>query len=222
MGVSDIARRADVPTSTAFRLLAYLVEGGFVAKDDTLYRPGDKLFELGNQVAMCRPLVCGSRRPRTSASSTPRSGMTVRMAVLDGTEIVIVNKIVGLRTLPAPTAIGGRTAALCTALGKALLAFQPAERITQLLRGPLPRRTRHSVVNPRFLQRRLIETRSTRLAYDQEESVLGQVCVATPILRDGTAVAAISLSAPTHQVNQHQAGVALLRAASRLERALKP
>ena len=78
------------------------------------------------------------------------------------------------------------------------------------------------MVNPRFLQRRLIETRSTRLAYDQEESILGQVCVATPILRDGIAVAAISLSAPTHQVNQHQAGVALLRAATRLERALKP
>lgn len=78
------------------------------------------------------------------------------------------------------------------------------------------------MVNPRFLQRRLIETRSTRLAYDQEESILGQVCVATPILRDGIAVTAISLSAPTHQVNQHQAGAALLRAATRLERALKP
>ena len=46
--------------------------------------------------------------------------------------------------------------------------------------------------------------------------------MATPLLRDGIAVAAISLSAPTHQVNQHQAGAALLRAATRLERALKP
>jgi DNA-binding IclR family transcriptional regulator len=222
MGVSDIARRTDVPTSTAFRLLAYLVESGFVVKNGTLYRPGDKLFELGNQVALCRPLGLREQAAPYLGELYAATGMTVRMAVLDGTEIVIVNKIVGLRTLPAPTAIGGRTSALCTALGKALLAFQPAERIMPLLRGPLPRRTRHSVVNPRFLQRRLIETRSTRLAYDQEESILGQVCVATPILRDGIAVAAISLSAPTHQVNQHQAGTALLRAASQLERALKP
>ena len=88
MGVSDIARRADVPTSTAFRLLAYLVEGGFVAKDDTLYRPGDKLFELGNQVAMCRPRGLREQAAPYLGELYAASGMTVRMAVLDGTAVV--------------------------------------------------------------------------------------------------------------------------------------
>ena len=114
MGVSDIARRADVPTSTAFRLLAYLVESGFVAKDGTLYRPGDKLFELGNQVALCRPLGLREQAAPYLGELYAATGMTVRMAVLDGTEIVIVNKIVGLRTpaeRPPPSAAERRPCA---------------------------------------------------------------------------------------------------------------
>lgn len=221
MGVSDIARRAGVPTSTAFRLLAYLVEGGLVAKEGTQYRPGDKLFELGNQVALCRPKGLREQVAPYLGELYAASGMTARLAVLDGTQVVIVNKIVGLRTAPAPTAIGGRVPATCTGLGKAMLAFQPAHRVAEALQSPLPRRTRHSMTNPRLLHRQLIEIRSTRLAYDREESVLGQVCVAAPIVRDGTAVAALSLSAPTRQANLAQASAALLRATSQLERVLE-
>lgn len=218
MGVSDLARRADVPTSTAYRLLAYLVEGGFVTKEGTRYRPGDKLFELGNQVA-------NSRLQRLRERAAPYLGelyatfrMTARLAVLDGPEIVIVDKIVGLHTLPAPTAVGGRVPATCTALGKAMLAFQPADVLKEVLQRPLPRRTRYSVAAPGLLHRQLIETRSTRLAYDREESVLGHLCVAAPILRDGAAVAAISLSGPPCRVDLRQSGTALLRAVGQIER----
>lgn len=220
MGVSDIARRVGVPTSTAYRLLAYLVESGFVSKEGTQYRPGDKLFELGNQVAHCRPRGLRERVAPYLGELYAASGMTARLAILDGPEIVIVDKIVGLRTLPAPTAIGGRVPATCTALGKAMLAFQPPQRLAQIFQEALPRRTRHSVASRSVLHQQLVEIRSTRLAYDRQESVLGQVCVATPIMRDGIAVAAISLSAPTVRSNLVQSGNALRQAAGQIERIL--
>ncbi|SNV27246.1 IclR family transcriptional regulator [Rhodococcus rhodochrous] len=220
MGVSDIARRAGVPTSTAYRLLAYLVESGFVSKEGTRYRPGDKLFELGNRVAHSRPRGLREQVAPYLGELYAVSGMTTRLAILDRADIVIVDKVVGLRTLPAPTAIGGRAPATCTALGKALLAFQPTDEVAKVLPDPLPRRTRHSITNLAILYRQFAETRATGLAYDKQESVLGQVCVAAPIVCRGKAVAAISLSAPAVRVNLAHSEAALTRAVRQIERTL--
>ncbi|MBD1593724.1 IclR family transcriptional regulator [Arthrobacter sp. S1_S22] len=216
LGVSEIARRVGVPTSTAFRLLAYLVEGEFITKEGTRYRLGDKLFELGNQVSLCRPKGLRDLAAPHLGELYAATGMTVRLAVLEGAEIVIVDKIVGLRTVPALTAIGGRVPATCTALGKVMLAFQPAENVARVLQAPLPRLTRYSASQPRLLHKQLIDIRSSRLGYDLEESVLGQVCVAAPIVGGDVAVAAISLSARTHQTNLTQSTAALQQAAVRI------
>lgn len=220
MGVSDIARCAGLPVSTAYRLLAYLVESGFASKEGTLYRPGDKLFELGSQVGSSRHDGLRERVAPHLGELYSTFGMTVRLAVLDGRDVVIMDKIVGLRTAPAPTAVGGRAPATCTALGKAMLAFQPPDVVKSVLQGPLPRKTRYSVVAPGLLHRQLLAARSTRLAYDREESMLGQGCVATPILRDGVAMASISLARSSARDEARAVGAALLRAAGQIERAL--
>jgi DNA-binding IclR family transcriptional regulator len=219
MGVSDLARHAEVPVSTAYRLLAYLVDGGFLSKEGTLYRPAEKLFELGSQVS--RPKDLREQVAPHLGELYMTSGLTTRLGVLDGPEVLILDKIVGLRTLPAPTAVGGRVAATCTALGKAMLAFQGGDVVAGVLNQPLPRRTRHSVTAPTLLHRQLLQVRQTRLAFDREESVLGQVCVATPVISNGVVVAAISISSPTHHVDLKKSGDALLRTARRIEAVLR-
>lgn len=220
MGVSELARRAGFPVSTAYRLLAYLVDGGFVVKEGTQYRLADKLFELGNQVAH-------SRRRGLREVAAPHlgelyrmTGATARLGVLDDRDVVIVDKIVGLQTLPAPTAVGGRVPATCSALGKAMLAHLPPQDMLRCLEEPLPRMTRHSITSPGLLHRQLVETRRTRLAFDREETILGQLCVATPLLAQGKVIAAISLSLPTHRTDANSAATALLRAARQIESAL--
>ena len=55
LGVSELARRADLPKSTAFRLLACLAEAGFVDRLGSEYCLGRRLFELGSQISYCRP-----------------------------------------------------------------------------------------------------------------------------------------------------------------------
>ena len=61
LGVSEIARLAGVPKSTAFRLLAYLEQSGFVERE-------------GRDYATASPCVvraaCATSPPRTSASSS--------------------------------------------------------------------------------------------------------------------------------------------------------
>src|SRR5436309_12545663 len=55
LGVSALARRTDLPKSTVFRLLARLEERGYVERIGKEYCLGRRLFELGNQIAACRP-----------------------------------------------------------------------------------------------------------------------------------------------------------------------
>src|SRR5947209_19579992 len=45
LGVSEIARRAGVPKSTAFRLLTHLEQGGYVERSGRDYCLGRHLFE---------------------------------------------------------------------------------------------------------------------------------------------------------------------------------
>ncbi|WP_017934600.1 IclR family transcriptional regulator [Nocardioides sp. Iso805N] len=221
LGVSELARHAGMPVSTAYRLLAHLVEGGYVHKDGTRYRPGDKLVELGTRVLEHRTQALRELVAPHLGDLYSICGTTTRLGVLDGSEVIIVDKVVGSQTVPAPTAVGGRVSALCTALGKAQLAFSDPRQVELLLQGtPLPRQTRHSLTSAALLNKQLEQIRSTRIAFDREEAVVGQVCVATPLFIGGKARAAISVSYAAQRVDYRSSVDALLRTAGRIERVM--
>jgi DNA-binding IclR family transcriptional regulator len=86
----------------------------------------------------------------------------------------------------------------CTAIGKVLLAYADADQQREVLLGPLERRTPRTVVAPGVLQRQLEAVLETGVAFEREESTLGLLCVAAPVL-DATGtetVAAISITGP--------------------------
>jgi DNA-binding IclR family transcriptional regulator len=196
VGISEIARRCGLPKSTAYRLIASLEEQGYVERRGVRYSLGKRLFELGNQVSWCRP-----RNLRDTAlpylcelfSVTQR---TVHLAVLDGTDVLYLEKLQAHEQPNAPTRVGGRVSARTTALGKAMLAFSPPATVEAALRVPPTLRTQYSIVLPKIFHSELTEVRRTRFAFDREEARLGLTCVAAPILRKGTAVGAISISGP--------------------------
>lgn len=220
LGVSEIARRAEIPTSTAYRLLAHLVESGFVAKEAAHYRLGNRLFALGNQVPLCQPKGLREQISPHLGELYALTGLTAKLGILEGKDVIILDKVVGLRSAPAPTAVGGRVPANCTSLGKALLAFQGEDLAAGLLDTPLSRLTRHSISNPQLLGRQLAEIRAAGLSYGSEEAVLGQVCVAAPIIKDGQAVAAISLSARPNDPHLAKSIAALQSTVRHLARSL--
>lgn len=220
LGVSELARRVGVPTSTAYRLLAYLVQGGLVDKVGTQYRPGHKLFELGSKAASSRLDGLRDHAAPYLGELHATTGMTARLGVLQGDQIVLLDKVVGLRTPPGSTLVGGRLPATCTALGKAILAFQTDDAVRSILQRPLARRTRFSIVMPGVLHRQLLDVRTSRLAHDREESIIGHACIATPVFRHGQPVAALSLSSTPGKMDPRRFGPALISAARQLERTL--
>lgn len=196
-GVSDLARATGLPKSTAFRLLNQLAASGFLNRQGTDYRLDQHVFELGNCVQMCTPGDLRSIAAPFLSDLFLSSRTVLHLAVLDGTDVLYVDKIQGNTTVRVPTVVGGRIPASCSALGKAMLPFGHKHVIESILQDGLRRRTRHSIAAPGLFARELAQVRQQGVAFDREEAALGLTCVAAPILWNSRAIAAISTSGPT-------------------------
>jgi len=197
LGVTELARRAGVPKSTAFRLLAYLEQGGYVERAGTNYRLAWRLFELGNRVQHCRPRGLRDIAVPHMSDLHARTNHTVHLAVLEGCDIIYLEKIHGKGSVRTPTNVGARVPAACTGLGKSILAFGDHEVVERVLRQGLTRRTPYSIVDPNRFLAELAQVRTNGVAIDREEAALGLSCVAAPIKVKGQVIGAVSLSLPS-------------------------
>jgi DNA-binding IclR family transcriptional regulator len=197
LGVSELSRKADVTKSTAHRLLAVLEELGLVHREGSRYRLGTKLFELGNQVAYCCPSSLREVAHPYLDELHQTSRQTTHLAILDGSDVLYLDKLFGHDHVRTSSHVGGRAPAHCTALGKVLLAHASSPLLT-LADAPLVRRTRYTIVQPSLLKEQLDEAKTRGVAFDYEEAAIGLTCVAAPLRnRKGSIVAAISVSGST-------------------------
>src|SRR5690606_16342841 len=124
LGVSDIARRAHLPTGTAHRLLGTLVARGYVRRDaERRYAPGPAALRLAD-VAQ-RELATVARRHLTRLVDVV--GETANLAVLEGALMAYVAQVPSPHTLRIFAAVGRRVPVYSTAVGKAVLAALPEE-----------------------------------------------------------------------------------------------
>ena len=123
---------------------------------------------------------------------------TIHLAVLDGIDVLYVEKLRGHDKPEPPTRVGGRVSARTTALGKALLAYSDDETVEQCLRVAPSHRTLHTILLPHLFREELATVRLAGVAYDHEEVRLGLTCVAAPIIRRGQPVGSLSVSGNAH------------------------
>jgi DNA-binding IclR family transcriptional regulator len=146
---------------------------------------------------------------------------TVHLAVLDGTEVVYLEKLMGRGGPPLPSRVGGRMPAYCTGVGKALLAFSPPATVDAVAASEMVRRTPRTVTTPALLTRELADIRRSGLAFDREESTPGVVCVACPVLgATGEVVAAVSISGWTNRLDTGRVASAVRTATLSISRQL--
>lgn len=190
MTLSELARAADLPKSTVHRLLARLVELGAVEHHRAGYKLGLGLLALGasTPAGYMRDLAL----PHL-AQLHRWSGSTVHFAVLRGFDAVYLEKLVAPETSSSITSVGGRLPANCTAIGKALLAYEDFEDLADFLPSPLPALTQHSITDVETLIAELRRVRSEGVAHEHGEAQPGLACTAAPVLMNGYAVGAVSL-----------------------------
>ncbi len=195
--LAEIVRRTGLPRSSAHRILERLVQLRWLRRDGRDYELGMRLVELGS-LALHQDRIHRAAIPllRDLHRAT---GLVVHLAVLDGSDVVYLEKIGGQMVAAIPTRIGGRQPAHCTAVGKAILADNPPADI-DLTSG----RTRFSISNERQLAAELAKVRAHGIAFEREESLVGFGCVAAPIGPAGAAVAAVSVCGPMNRITFDQ------------------
>ena len=204
LSLAEIARRTGLPKPTIHRLLAALDVVGLVVKTDHGYQLGIRLFELGEHVP---------RKQRLREAALPfmqdlyeASHDTVHLAVLDGLDVVYLERIRGHKVANIASRVGGRLPAHSTGVGKALLAHHP-EVARRVMAAPMVPRTPYTITSPRLLAEELERIRAAGIAYDREENSIGIKCAAAPILVDGVAVGAVSITGPGLEVERYAPAV---------------
>ena len=202
--VSDVSNCLKINKSTIHRFLASMKYAGFLEQnqENQKYRLSIKLFEIGNRV-IARVSISEIAKPIMQVLAE-RTGETVNLGILDRYEVVYIEKSVSHNNLRMDCPIGGRDPAYCTALGKALLSFQPEEKIKQFLtENSLQGKTANTITEPAALLEELNLIREKGYAVDREELIRGINCIAAPILNnENKAIAAMSISAPKVRINK--------------------
>lgn len=203
IGVTELARRAEIPKSTAYRLLNVLAVCGYVERDDDRYRLSRKLFEMGNLVAYCWPSSLRDVAMPYLGDLYARTKETVHLAVSDDGDVVYLEKLYGHHTVNSPSRIGARVPLHCTGLGKAMLAFASSDDF--LSPREFTRFTPTTIASEEDLRAELGRIAHDGIAFDREESRQGVACVAAPVLLSGRAIAAVSVCGPTERFRPERA-----------------
>ena len=198
--LSELSRRTGIPKASVHRLCHELVAWGMLERDDVDYLLGVRAFELGSRVSRLRRL-CETLRPHMETLHF-MTKETVHLAVLDGTEVLYLEKVNSHAQKTRPSRIAGRMPLHCTATGKVLLAHGEPELLDEVLRLGLPRLTRSTIVLPRVLQEQMVKIRETGFALEREETTPGFASVAVPVYgHSGAVVAALSVTAPSFRAD---------------------
>jgi IclR family KDG regulon transcriptional repressor len=192
--VTDIAQEIGCSKNTAFRLLQTLKKRDFVRQaDDSSYELTFKLLNLGECVVR-RTDLHRVARPYLE-ELTNEFGETASIAILDGHEIVYLDRVLGNKPYHTSYSVGDRAKAYATSLGKAILAYSSDEIVDSILRAGLKPITEFTITDPDQLLAHLRETAIRGYAIDNQENILGIRCVGAPVFnRKGDVIAAISVS----------------------------
>src|SRR5580693_5339502 len=196
LSLAQVVRRTGLHRSSAHRMLERLVQLRWLRRHGRDYELGMRLVELGS-LAVHQDRLHSAAQPFLHELHRA-TGLVVHLAVLDGSDVVYLEKIAGGLGAAIPTRVGGRQPAHCTAVGKALLAFSDPDKLDFDV-DLLTRKTRYSISTRRQLTEELAAIRGRGFAYERAESVAGFGCVAAPIgevSETAEPIAAVSVCGP--------------------------
>jgi IclR family transcriptional regulator, pca regulon regulatory protein len=223
IGGSELSRELDLSRSTAHRYVATLAKLGYLQQDpeSRRYRLGPKVLDLGFSAINSMDLrEISAPHLRLLSDET---GCTVNLAILDGTDVVYIDRCRTARPrqreIDLNLHVGARLPAYCTAMGKAILAFLPAGRLEEVIeridfapRGP------NTLTDPSAFREELRRIRASGIAVNDEELAYGLRSIAAPIhSQAGEVLAAVNLAVHRTMVSMDELlarfGPAVMRSA---------
>lgn len=187
---SEVAGQLGMSRQAVHRLLRQLEEL------ELILRLPDDRYMLGPRAKKLAIDVIGA----TQISATTHTilenvvglvGETCNMGMLDGTEVVYIDRVECNWPLRAPLRPGSKVPCHCTAIGKLMLAHLPLRRRERLLAAlPLDRYTDFTITDREAFADHLREIRKQGYSINNQEDSLGLIGLAVPVRNQANAVIA--------------------------------
>jgi DNA-binding IclR family transcriptional regulator len=193
-----VAEALGLPIATAYHLLDTLVDEGMLSKDERrLYGLGPRVGALAD--AYHRQTAPPPRLLAALRAVADETGETTYLSSRRRDEVVLIQAIEGrhpVRVAGLHTGYGANLHA--RASGKVLMAFGTPDLFEHYVaRQPLHAMTPNTITDADTLRAELDRIRERGYGLDEEEFALGVTCVAAPIFDGDTAIAALTVAAPT-------------------------
>ena len=200
IGVTALARMANLGKSNVHRLLQTLQELGYIRKtDEGAYTATLRIWELGSQI-FSRLSVRDLARPYMALLAEV-SKETVHLSVLEQHQVLYIDKIDSKEPVRAYTQLGGRAPAYCTATGKVMLAFLGDEEVSACF-VDVQQFTPRTIVNRARFADEARQVRQRRYAINRGEWRADVLGLAAPIVAGGGNVqGAIGVSGPASRLH---------------------
>jgi IclR family KDG regulon transcriptional repressor len=199
--INDLAAHVGLTRSNTHRTLQTLMHAGFVERDPTdgHYRGTLKMFALGIR-QLGEPDI-RTIAPAFMSTLVQEAGETAHLGVLDGIDVVYIDKIDCLRPIQAYVLIGSRVPAYLVASGKVLLAAQGRSYVANLS-SQLSRFAPTAVVDCEALKLQLAKVARVGYATNRGEWREGVCGLAAPVFnRFERPVAALGIAGPMDRLS---------------------
>ena len=199
-GVSELSDDLDLPMSTVHSHLSTLVQEEYVVRDGQTYRVGVGILELGVYAREQVDIYEIAKSEVTALAD--ETGEHASLMVEEHGRGVYLQREQRGQPLDVDVRVGSSVPLHATALGKAILAHMPADRVEEILDArPLEQFTPQTVTDPAAIEDELATVRETGVAVDDEERVRGLRCVAAPILStEDRVLGSVSVSGPASRI----------------------
>ncbi|WP_435321030.1 IclR family transcriptional regulator [Haloarchaeobius sp. TZWSO28] len=202
-GVTEISNRIGVSKGTVYNHLATLADDDYVVKDaNDQYRLGLRFIDVAHN-AMSEVSVLDLARTEVDKLAEKSSEIAL-FAVEEHGICVTLYVARGADAVQTSVYVGHRDHLHHTAVGKAILAHLPRERVDEIVdqRG-LPGVTEHTISERDELERQLEEVRKRGIAFNEQETIPGLVGVGAPILNQtGDVMGALSIVGPFSRIDE--------------------
>jgi IclR family transcriptional regulator, pca regulon regulatory protein len=205
LGIADIADELGMSRSTTHRYVITLVALGYLEQGASRkYRLGLKVTDLGMAALNATGLREHAREDLEELRV--RSSYTVNLGVLDGTEVLYVERARSWRRgqdkIDLGLHPGSRVPAYCTAMGKILLANLPEDEQRELIgEMTLTKKGPNTITSKKGLREELDQVLDAGFAVNDQELAADLHSIAAPVRNEAREViAAVNMAAHTSMI----------------------
>lgn len=198
LGITEIGNMLDLNKSNVHSIISTLESMGYVEQNVSTrkYRLGLKILGLAHVITSSlsfRATVLPYMQKIANQTNE-----VVYMGIPRDEEVLYLDVACPQNSIPTRSILGERAPMYCTGIGKAMLAYLPAETVNAVISKGFHKFTDNTIVSEDALLKELQSIRGKGYAVDNMEHEYGIKCVGMPVLDDqGRVMLGLSISGPS-------------------------